>query len=325
MLGALVGGLLLAGCGNDPVQPPTSPGPETFRVQSDDNTISYTNSEGADRQVTYRLWYPLESVGPSAVIVISHGGSGAFFGHTLFAHLAEEYARHGYVVGVLNHRRSTTTVQHRTDRPNDVGAFLDFLLSSEAELPDDFDGSLDGAHVGHVGHSWGAYTSHAVAGASFDQGSFRDPRIDAVVPLSPQGWGQFGTFDTQEDITLPSSSNSWAAVTIPAYNLLGELEKDGSVIQNFITTDWRLFPFIRYPAVGDKFLSVLPGQGHSDLGGNASASINQFVARNTRIFFDVYLRGETVDVCAIGFDDPPQGIDTRRRPDPTSSLASRCE
>ena len=54
---------------------------------------------------------------------------------------------------------------------------------------------LDLNRVGHLGHSWGAYTAHAVAGGRFEHArmsELRDERVVVIVALSPQGPGSEG-------------------------------------------------------------------------------------------------------------------------------------
>ncbi len=67
------------------------------------------------------------------------------------------------------------------------------------------------------GHSYGAFTAHALAGAELGPtmgiGNFRDPRVDAIVAIAPppQGKDRYGFFDKGPD------ANSWKDVTIPSW------------------------------------------------------------------------------------------------------------
>lgn len=325
--GAWAGMTILGSACQDATSPvngdPTEDRPP-YVVAFEDRAVTDTNTAGASREVRFRFWYPEGAKGAAPVVLVSHGGDGSTQGHTRFEHLAREYSAAGYVTLVLNHLPSTSILQHERDRPGDVTAVLDAVLGGRVALPQKFAGTLDGARVGHVGHSWGAYTSHAVGGARFEQGTFRDVRVKAIVPLSPQGPGSFGAYDAEPDLSRPSTDNSWASVTIPAYNLVGALEKDGPLGDPDLTENWRLFPFERYPLEGDKLLSLIPGQDHGDMGNGGSAEVQRFIARNTRLFFDAYLRAKTDSVCAIGFVDAPPGTLTRRRVHPERGLARSC-
>ncbi|MEL6179780.1 MAG: hypothetical protein AAFS10_12550, partial [Myxococcota bacterium] len=250
--------------------PDTGPAPP-YTVAFVDTAVTYRTDypqgQNSNREVLVRVWYPVGVEVDTPIVLVSHGGSGSINGHTRFQHLAHEFAGQGYISVHLNHARSTGTVAHRWDRPNDVSAVLDAVLDdTQPILPTDFIGTLDRDHVGHVGHSWGAYTAHAVAGADMEnpltaqplRWNFRDARVDAIVALSPQGWGGFGAFDEAQALDQPSEDNSWRVVMIPAYTLIGELEMDGVAgvedldrcPECFRAQGWRRFPFERYPADG---------------------------------------------------------------------------
>ena len=257
-------------------------------LRTTDTAVSYVSRDGQLRTVDIRVWYRAGGATvASPLIVVSHGGVGAMGAQDRFGHLAELYTAAGFVTAVLNHPPSTNAEPgHRFDRPDDVTAVLDHL--THFSMPGDFNGVIDTANTGHVGHSYGAYTAHAVGGAAFDQGNFRDPRVQAIVPLSAQGDARFGSFDVEPDIRLPSPDSSWAAVTIPTYNILGEYEADNSVSQIFQSDDWRCLPYARYANRQDAFLSVVPAGLHSDFGDQGEEAVKAFVARNTLLFFDRY-------------------------------------
>ncbi|GAB4199604.1 MAG: hypothetical protein Tsb002_35280 [Wenzhouxiangellaceae bacterium] len=277
-----------------------------------DHTTTYTNSADQPRSVTFRLWYPRLQPGVYPLILHSHGGAGSSNGHQHSLFLVEEYMQHGFVAVVLNHSPSSDRQQHLLDRPADVSAVLDALTN--LPLPADFSGQIAVANAGHIGHSYGAYTSHAMAGAVFDQGVFRDSRIRAIVARSPQGYDQFGSFDEQSDLYQPSLANSWQSVFIPAYTMIGELERHGSVNQPFITANWRFFPFVRYPDSDNKIASLLPDADHADLGSRGSPAIQTFMAVNSRLFFEVYLLGRNGRRCWIGKAAALPGVMNFRKP-----------
>ena len=134
--------------------------------------------------------------------------------------------------------------------------------------------------IGVAGHSFGAFAAHAVAGAEHSPTmgirSFRDPRVDAIVPIATPFNDRYGYFDKGPD------NNSWKDIEIPSYVLLGDQD-----------LPQRRRPFDCYRAVGDKFLSVGKDQGHNAIAGGSTAAEDaaHFVALNTALFFHVYLRG----------------------------------
>ncbi|MCA9563142.1 MAG: hypothetical protein KC561_06620, partial [Myxococcales bacterium] len=256
-----------------PETPCGAPSEDTLAYDTYENTVT---DESRSRQISYMVYYAPAHTGCTAIVLVSHGGNGSTTGHRKLGHLGSHYAETGYLAIHIGHRSSETDYQHRSDRPADVSFILDQLESGDLPLPNDFQGELDFDRIGHVGHSWGAYTAHAVGGGHFDQGEFTDPRIRAIVPISPQGPDRFGSFDRG------AQDNTWMDVTVPAFNLVGEEEKDA-----FRLEDSRLRPFLRYPVYADKFLSVLPGQGHNEMGGGGEEGVQRHIARNSRLFLDV--------------------------------------
>lgn len=251
------------------------------------------------REVGARIVYPLGTTGPHLVVLVSHGGFGAQNGETLFAHLGEELASAGFVAVQIGHRRSTTNDANRIDRPADVSFLIDALADETLALPSDFGGSLDTTRVGHTGHSAGAFTSHAVAGAAYPYGTFRDARVAAIAPISPQGVGdEFEAFDRGPE------DSTWTPVAVPVFVLIGGDELDTNGVGIFVERDWRLRPFSRYPDAADRFQVILTGQDHLDMGAQGPPDVKAFIAENVRAFFDVYLRGGG-GACTIGTLDPP--------------------
>lgn len=274
--------------------------------------------EGREREITYKVYHPVQFSGAAAVVLVSHGGQGSMQGHLALEHLGSQYAARGYLALHIGHRTSDSNLDHRRDRPADVSFLLDRLEDGTLPLPGAFTGTADTTRVGHVGHSWGAYTAHAVGGGVFEQGSFRDPRILAICPISPQGPDGFGAYDNGPD------DNTWGAMDIPAFNLIGEDEKNGPVGDLQKMEDWRLQPFLRYPPVQDKYVAVLPGQNHGQMGGTGSQEVKDYVANNTATFLDVYVRGWRDSVCEIGQIGTRPGVDFRRKFDPDTGLSRDC-
>ena len=242
------------------------------------------------RDIGFLLRYPKDCEGLFPIVLLSHGGYGSSFGHYAYTDLATSYARLGFLAVNIGHRQSANEIQHRYDRPLDVTFVIDALVRTRAAslripggggegalpMPPDFAGIPDVDHIGHIGHSFGAFTAHAVGGAKWSPAmgirNFRDPRVDAIVPISPQGYHRFGGYDEGPD------NNSWSEIRIPVYLICGELEGP----------EWRRQPFDRYPAIGDKFFTVAKGWGHNIINGDAAS--RRLLALNTALFFHTYLR-----------------------------------
>jgi len=261
-----------------------------------------------DRFIPYRVYYdPAGPSGPMPVILVSHGGTGSDTGFTRAEHLGSTFAEAGYLAIHIGHRESVTTDQHQVDRPADVSFVLDGLESGTFPLPADIPGNADVTRVGHIGHSFGAYTSNAVAGAVFTQGSFRDERVDAIVALSPQGAGQFGAIDVGPEI------NSWAAVDIPVFSLVGSEEVDENALGVFFGEDWRLSPHRRYDFGPPRYLAILPGAEHNSLWSGGLPREEAYIAENATVFFDIYVRGRPVPSRRVGATSSYPGIEFERK------------
>ncbi len=146
------------------------------------------------------VWKPAGAAPASGypVIVFSHGFGGC---NTQSIFLMEALAQAGYFVLAPNHRdagcgsaRKARSGRHSPEEPfqkaeewsdatykdrrADIEAVLDAVLGEKS-----FQGvRVDAGRVGIAGHSLGGYTALGVAGAWT---SWKDPRIKAVLALSP--------------------------------------------------------------------------------------------------------------------------------------------
>lgn len=154
------------------------------------DTVSYTDPTGAARELKLSVWYPSADIdGPAAeyrgaiedpdafadavpanedfpVIVFSHGHQG-YAENSSF--LMTFLASHGFVVAAPDHTNNTLfdgsgrDTEIYAQRPADISAVLDHLGASAA--------------IG-LGHSFGGYTLHALAGATYD--------VDTVAACAPK-------------------------------------------------------------------------------------------------------------------------------------------
>lgn len=246
-----------------------------------------------NRVIDYRLSFPLNFTGSCPIIIISHGGEGAPNGYKRMEYLRLEYAKNGYIAININHLASKRGRTQELDRPADVDYLLDQLLAGKIKASTKFRGTFDLSHIGLAGHSWGAYTAQALAGGRYTHGSsFRDARISAFCPISPQGRDKFGSFDKGP------GDNTWMNIVPPMLNFVGSKEVDGDT--KFIETGWRFRSYERYPSTEAKYQALVPGADHLALSGGGTAAQLAYVAQNSRVFFDVYLRGQVEKKAQIG-------------------------
>lgn len=280
-----------------------------------------------DEDATKPRRYPL--------VVFSHGLGGSREG---YPYIAIHLASHGYIVILPTHAGSDTRAMVKSlidrrlkdrprgkDRPRETAeppkpeeAAHEGLIAEGVSDPDNLrnrprdisfiidqvkkDAKLgplvDMDRIGVAGHSFGAYTSLAVAGMTVDlpEGadggkakSFRDSRVKAVIAMSPQGEGVMGI-----------ARSSWDRVAVPVLTLTGT--KDYG--QGERAASWRREPFDAIKGVDD-YLAVIKDATHMTFADNAglkyakNAQVSPDHAKHIRYikmlsvaFFDAYLRGD---------------------------------
>lgn len=268
------------------------------------------------RLVRYKLFAPAGVPGATPVVLVSHGGNGSPGGHLTSSHIGSTLASGGFLAIHVGHDVSTGGRRQLDDRPADVAFLLDELAAGRIELPDGYIGTADLTRVGHTGHSFGAYTSHAVAGATYAR-TYRDERIDAIAPISPQGPDQFGAF-----VRGPGDT-TWTTVEIPSFNLIGGDELDSNAIDSIVRPGWRLAPYDNYPGTSDTFRTIIAGQDHSDMWRTGSTEVKTFIATEILDFMRLYVAGDTsVDACTIGVGQLSIAESVRRAGRINSALTS---
>lgn len=150
---------------------------------------------------------PISQAGGFPLIVFSHGSGGLRY-QSFF--LTEILASHGFVVVAPGHVGNTLldelagtdeglSSSMMVTRPLDVSFLITRMLERSEDPGDFFYRSIDGERIGVCGHSFGGFTSFAMA-AGFgadppDEVASElpedfvpvpvDPRVDAIAPLAP--------------------------------------------------------------------------------------------------------------------------------------------
>lgn len=228
---------------------------------------------------------PLAAGGPFPLIVFSHGHQ-AFDAQSFF--LTEHLASHGYIVAACDHVGDTTGSYKQGqlataafNRPQDVSAMLDEMLARNKEEGNFLKGAIDEDKIGMSGHSFGAFTTFADAGGSYDFAlvkakcdslgrenwhgpwwicpdaessdlscldacdgacKFGDSRIKAAVPMCPGMSEAFG-------------EASIAAINIPMLVMGGEMD-------DTLPLDVHMKPFFRWLTQKDSMEWILAGGSH---------------------------------------------------------------
>ncbi|HSL75031.1 MAG TPA: hypothetical protein VK853_11210 [Ilumatobacteraceae bacterium] len=248
----------------------------------DVGVTTLTIGAGTDRPLTLDVWFPIADAadaplhqytlipgvfyespaavtasaaelapdGPFPLVVYSHGSGGLRY---IASYYTEAIASHGYIVAAPDHTGNTAAdrllgVEADFDvtalnRPNDVVATIDALLDPTNPDTAGFVAVVDPQRIAVTGHSFGGFTSMAVAGGYENPlGAFEaDDRIGAIIPLAP----------ATGDGTRLMSDAGLAAIGIPTLVIAGTNDQTTPVDPN-VTRIWELAgsaPLIRVELV----------------------------------------------------------------------------
>jgi predicted dienelactone hydrolase len=278
------------------------PGPHTVSEVED----LVLHDAKRDKELHVRIFYP-NTAGKFPVVVFSHGAGGS---QNCCDGLTRHWASYGYVTIQPTHDDSAVQRRNQGEenirflqavrdalkkpafwesRPLDISSVLDALPSVGKRVPGLL-GKMDADRIGVGGHSMGSYTTEAIAGALVDLPgqpgrNFADPRVKAVLCLSPQGPGQFGLND-----------HSFDKISLPYMGMTGSLDSLGPVA----SPAWHKTPFERSQP-GDKYHLFIEGANHMSfimpralLPGRAEQGGNIFDYTNSAslAFWDAYLKGD---------------------------------
>lgn len=258
-----------------------------------------------NRDVPLKIYYPKTAeANRFPVIIFSHGAGGSKDG---YGYLGRYWAEHGYVVlhpthfgsdrsllkrgrPLLNLRAVKKMVEDKSNlanRPKDISFLLNSLPQLEEQVPG-LKGHVDPTRIGVGGHSFGAYTSVAVAGAkvyssSNDPATYEDPRVQAFLALSPQGPGGWAF-----------KNDSWDLIHRPMFMMTGTQDKG---MENGKPYQWRIEGFNHLRA-GHKYLAVINGANHMDFsdtqfnGKIRDPRVHEWIKKATLLFWDAYVKGD---------------------------------
>ncbi len=213
--------------------------------------------------------YPTKGTG-HPLIIFSHGFGGSARG---YVGISSWWASHGYVVIRPVHADSgkkpdpekpddaawaTQTQSDWSNRVADIRFILDSLPALEKEYPE-LVGKIDATRVGVSGHSYGALTALLLGGARTFAGSaatrYADPRVKAIVAMSPQG------VSDERGLTR----DSWAELRLPVLFMTGTADRGTTDEENMA---WRKQAFDFSPA-GDKWFVSIDGATNATFRGGS--------------------------------------------------------
>ncbi len=254
-----------------------------------------------DREVPVKIYYPKQGEGPFPVIVFSHGLGGTREGYT---YLGRHWASHGYVSVHLQHigsddsvwkgkpnpldalRQSLKNPIHAINRPADVRFAIDQVEKMNDKGP--LQGRLDLERIGMAGHSFGAYTTLAVAGQVFvtrwKEISVADPRVKAAIPMS-----------SPVPRDKEKRKRAFARIAVPCLHMTGT--EDHSPVGDTRQEERRL-PFDLSGDLADRYLIIFNGGDHMVFSGRGRLPGNrekdprfqELIRAASLAFWDAYLR-----------------------------------
>ena len=228
----------------------------------------YLLDASRQRNLGLKIYLPTSAVGQLPVVVFSHGLGGSQWG---YAYLGQHLAAHGYVcihcthpgsdwllwegkgpgAAMVNLRRSVEDPANWRNRPRDISFIIDHLSDLVGQVPA-LAGHLDTGRIAVAGHSFGSYTALALVGLrpSLPEGpvDLADPRVRAVVAMSPQGSG---------GVQQP---DCWSGITRPVLLITGSQDEQPFSGSNHCLA-WRLESWMGIPE-GVKSLLILDGATH---------------------------------------------------------------
>ncbi len=273
-------------------------------------TLRWTDARGQD--LVAEVWYPVDACdepepyeelpltgkacrdlppaeGPFPLVAFSHGYSGIRY-QSIF--LTEALAQHGYVVVAVDHPRNTlldldpdATGEVALRRPGDVVASVDEVFRRSAEGDALLGGLVEPDRYAMTGHSFGGWTTLAVAGGVADFWSFQafcatDPGFYLCSALAgiPEGATIADAPDPRAVVGMPMAMGGWYSFGEAGLAGLAPTLVWGGDRDDGFPVDTEIRPlYERLPA--PKALGVIAGAGHY-------------------AFSDICRIGDLVDECA---------------------------
>jgi predicted dienelactone hydrolase len=255
-----------------------------------------------DRDVPVKIYYPKDGVGRLPVILFSHGLGGSKEG---YEYLGLHWAGCGYISVHLQHLGSDDAVwkgkepaeiakaltaaaknlKNAADRPRDVSFVIDRLTALDEDAGFPLKGRLDLQRIGVAGHSFGGFTSMAIAGQDFGSIRMGDPRVKAVIAMSAPVARPF-----QRDY-------AYAKIIVPVFHMTGT--RDDSPIGETKASERRT-PFDLMNSAETCLLVFKDGDhmvfsGHirpDEAAAAQDAVFQRLICAGSTAFWDAWLKGD---------------------------------
>jgi predicted dienelactone hydrolase len=183
-------------------------------------------------------------------------------------------------------RKATLSLANTANRPKDVSFALDQLTVLNNDTNSPLKGRLDLYHIGMAGHSYGGFTTMAIAGQEFGPAKWADPRIKAAIQMSAP-------------VARPTTrAHAYSNITTPVFHMTGT--RDDSPIGDTKAEERRI-PFDHMNAAETCLLTfkdgdhmVFAGAPRRAGGPNAQdVEFQKLICASSTAFWDAWLRSNT--------------------------------
>lgn len=283
--------------------------PPTPSMQVGDVKFEWHDSK-RDRDVPAKIYFPKEGAGPFPVITFSHGLGGSRDG---YEYLGRHWAGCGYVSVHIQHlgsddsvwkdvpvaergkalQNGAANISSALNRPPDAQFAIDQIERLNADDTSPLKGRLDLKSIAIAGHSFGGYTTLALAGQTFilplgATKRYDEPRIKAAIQMSAPAPANRSELD-----------KAFSTITLPVMHMTGT--KDFLEILPQTTAADRRIPF-DHMSRSETCLVIFNDGDHFIFSGRErmaatpekhaqDAAFQKLICAGTTAFWDAYLKG----------------------------------
>ncbi len=263
-----------------------------------------------ERAVPAKIYFPKDGAGPFPVVLFSHGLGGS---REYYEYLARHWVGCGYVSVHITHlgsddsvwkdlplaergkslQKAASNISNALNRPPDGQFALDQIEKLNADETSPLKGRLDLKAMAIAGHSFGAYTTLALAGQTFMLPFFQtkrydEPRLKAAIQMSAPAPAIRRDLD-----------GTFSTITIPVMHMTGT--KDFLEILPQTTAADRRIPF-DHMSHSETCLVIFNDGDHFIFSGRErmaatpeklaqDAAFQKLICASTTAFWDAYLKG----------------------------------
>lgn len=304
LLTGLVLSLSLVSRADSPSYSPPTPSLEVATAKCD------WHDAKRDRDVPAKFYYPKEGAGPFPVIIFSHGLGGS---REYYEYLGRHWAGCGYVSVHITHigsddgvwkegpiaertkalQKAAANISNALNRPPDGQFAIDQVEKMNVDETSPLKGRLDLKSIAVAGHSFGGFTTLALAGETFVlplgmSKRYDEPRIKAAIQMSAPAPANRRDVD-----------KAFASITIPVMHMTGT--KDFLEILPQTTAADRRIPF-DHMSGSETCLVIFNDGDHFIFSGRErmaatpekhaqDAAFQKLICAGTTAFWDAYLKG----------------------------------